>query len=302
VLGAMLVAVCLFAGGYVVLFGMPGKRTEEAPAASFQRVAPPGAAFGRIRGRCRIARPVVPWRVFAPRCKDAPGQRATILTESVVASEDGGLGGCVVSLVRPAPTPEDLAAGPESTFTLRVTKDGFAPHVAATRVRTQLVLASTFDCDACPHGFHDTLAKTRFNVALGPHAVLADLESAFLEPPGLYLFRDDCHAESNAYLHVFAHPWFDVTSGEDEARRRAGEFVLADVPPGDLEVVAWHESMTRNEVLVDRQVATYDYAPAWTGRKKVHVGAGETVAVDFVVPVPDEIPPPPAVHDPHRAR
>lgn len=286
------VAVCVFAVGYVLLFGLPGGSGSRSPAGiSFERVAPP-VLLGRIRGRCTLERPVLRWEVPAPRCGGGAG---TMRTESVVTSKDGGLGGCVVHLVGViAP-----AAQPESALRIEATLSGFSPHVAAARVPVQVEIANVTTCDFNVHGYRDTLAETQFNFSSAPGSKNDDSEGAFLAKPGTYLLHDDIHPGCAAYLHLFDHPFFAVTSAEAQGSLLAGEYVLKDVPPGDHEVAAWHEPMTRRESRLDGQIASYSYPPAWTSPPtKVHVAVGETAVLDFVVPVPPEIPAPPAVHDP----
>lgn len=291
----LFLSLCLFAGGYVLLFGVPGGSSSGAPVGipAFQRVDPPAPAFGWIRGRCRLERPVVRWNVPGTRCAGAP---ATLPTESVVVSEDKALGGCVVAL---AQAPAAPAPGKESEFVLTAGLSGYGPHVGAARAPVQVAAVNRTACDFCVHGYEG--AVTRFNFALAPGMGRDDLESAFLDHAAVVAIRDDCRPGAGAWLHVFEHPWFDVTSAEARQGRPPGEFLLADVPPGVCEVVAWHEPMTRREVLDHGHVVAYEYPSPWTSPPtQVQVVAGEAAVVDFVVPVPGDIPAPPAVHDPHR--
>jgi plastocyanin len=71
------------------------------------------------------------------------------------------------------------------------------------------------------------------------------------------------HTDMSAVILVLDNPFF-VTPGED------GRFSLADVPPGDYTVVAWHERIK-------------------AVRQKIRVTAGEATMVNFNIPLP---PPP----------
>lgn len=298
-LGVVLVGLSLLGVGYFALCGLPGssKPGTGGSGLSFQRVEPPHPTFGRIRGRCRLERPVARWEVPGTKCQGGP---VTMLTESVVASEDGGLGGCIVALANP---PKAAPPAKDAQFTLRTEASGYSPHVGAARAPVQLVAVNSTACDFCVHGYENVLAVTRFNFALAPRTRRDDLESAYLDHAAVVLLRDDCHATAGAWLHVFEHPWFDVTTAEPHGNRAPGEFLLVAVPPGDHEVVAWHEPMTRTELRADGKVTGYAYPAPWTSPPaKVHVTGGDVTTVDFVVPVPDDIPAPPALHDPHRAR
>jgi hypothetical protein len=90
------------------------------------------------------------------------------------------------------------------------------------------------------------------------------------------------HVWMNANLLVVKHPYYAVT---DEH----GEFKLTDVPPGEYEIVAWHEGwqiLSEAKVLdVGAQVEVkrpiYSTPVTWT--KKVTVKGGEPVVVDFAI-------------------
>jgi hypothetical protein len=90
------------------------------------------------------------------------------------------------------------------------------------------------------------------------------------------------HVWMNANLLVVKHPYYAVT---DEH----GEFKLTDVPPGEYEIVAWHEGwqiLSEAKVLdVGAQVEVkrpiYSTPVTWT--KKVAVKGGEPVVVDFAI-------------------
>src|ERR1700723_4330386 len=90
------------------------------------------------------------------------------------------------------------------------------------------------------------------------------------------------HVWMNANLLVVKHPYYAVT---DEH----GDFKLTDVPPGEYEIVAWHEGwqiLSEAKVLdVGAQVEVkrpiYSTPEVWT--KKVSVKAGKPIVVDFAI-------------------
>lgn len=90
------------------------------------------------------------------------------------------------------------------------------------------------------------------------------------------------HVWMNANLLVVKHPYYAVTDGH-------GDFKLTDVPPGEYEIVAWHEGwqiLSEARVLdVGAQVEVkrpmYSLPVTWT--KKVEVKANEPVVVDFSI-------------------
>ena len=86
----------------------------------------------------------------------------------------------------------------------------------------------------------------------------------------------------NAEIMVMPHPYYTVT---DEN----GSFELADVPPGQYEIVAWHEgwSVARQEnsfdVLTERRVQRPIFSEPQTWEKKVVVNESGTAVVNFVI-------------------
>jgi hypothetical protein len=90
------------------------------------------------------------------------------------------------------------------------------------------------------------------------------------------------HAWMNAEILVVPHPYYTVT---DES----GRFQLTDVPPGECEIVAWHEGwkVVRQEaafdVLTERRIQRPVFSDPRTWEKKVAVGKSETTVVNFVL-------------------
>jgi hypothetical protein len=90
------------------------------------------------------------------------------------------------------------------------------------------------------------------------------------------------HVWMNANIIVVRHPYYAVTDDR-------GGFMLSDVPPGEYEIVAWHEGwqiVSEAKVLdVGAQVEVrrpiYSTPVSWT--KKINVKPGEPTVVDFTI-------------------
>ncbi|MGH9712164.1 MAG: carboxypeptidase regulatory-like domain-containing protein [Candidatus Acidiferrales bacterium] len=90
------------------------------------------------------------------------------------------------------------------------------------------------------------------------------------------------HVWMNAEVLVVKHPYYAVTDSD-------GAFRLTDVPPGEYEIVAWHEGwkILREETVLD-VAAQVDvrrpiYSAPVTWEKKVVVRPGESAHVDFAI-------------------
>lgn len=57
-----------------------------------------------------------------------------------------------------------------------------------------------------------------------------------LAQPGVLQLACTVHPASRAWVHVFDHPYFAMTTDD-------GSFVIDSVPPGSYELVAWHERL-----------------------------------------------------------
>jgi hypothetical protein len=86
----------------------------------------------------------------------------------------------------------------------------------------------------------------------------------------------------NAEIMVVPHPYYAVT---DES----GRFELTDVPPGQYEIVAWHEGwkVLREEaafdVLSERRIRRPVFSEPKTWEKRVAVDPDETAVINFVL-------------------
>jgi hypothetical protein len=90
------------------------------------------------------------------------------------------------------------------------------------------------------------------------------------------------HTWMNAEMFVVPHPYYAVT---DES----GKFELSDVPPGEYQLVAWHEgwNVIRKEaaydVLTERRVERPMFSPARTWEKNVTVRRNSGAVVNFAM-------------------
>ncbi len=128
----------------------------------------------------------------------------------------------------------------------------FVPHVLAITVGTVVEFPNS---DHIYHNVFSLSKPQRFD--LGRYAAGKSKWVRF-DRPGVVRVFCDIHSHMNAFILVFSHRYFDVTSTD-------GRFSLAGVPPGTYTVVAWYEGETRAE-------------------RPVTVPAGGVVDLAFVVP------------------
>ncbi len=152
----------------------------------------------------------------------------------------------------------------------------YEPHILMVPADGPLQMRSS---DATLHTVHMDGAAT-YNLPFPfPNQVI----SRDMHTPGLVNLKcNGGHVWMNAEMFVVPHPYYAVT---DES----GKFELSDVPPGDYEIVAWHEgwAVARQEasfdVLTERRVERPVFSPARTWEKKVNVGPKGIITVDFII-------------------
>lgn len=157
-----------------------------------------------------------------------PGARP-IYDDSIIVDPDGGLRNVVV-YVADAPAVEPAPAGPAAV--LDQANCQYAPHVLAVRVGRPVTVRSS---DPTLHNVHSRTGLNRsFNLAFRTSGEERTMTFAKPEAGPPVEVRCDVHQWMRAYVAVFDHPFFAVSSD-------GGRFGLAGLPAGTYTLVAWHE-------------------------------------------------------------
>jgi plastocyanin len=182
-------------------------------------------ATGTIRGRVEVAR-----RVEAPARRpgvaelgesDMPDMPSTGKDEtdsrSVVYLESAPLG----AFEQPVRT----------TAIMNQRNETFVPHVLAIMTGTTVEFPNT---DRIYHNVFSLSKTTRFD--LGRYAA-GHSKSVRFDTPGIVRVFCEIHSHMNAFILVFSHPFFAVTTAD-------GRYRIEHVPPGTYNVIAWNEGVT----------------------------------------------------------
>ncbi len=257
------------------------------PAAAGYRVREGGVPDGgTIRGRVRFDRappgyaPGAPaWTV--PVSKDQQNCGHTEHPTERVVFDAGQLtvANCVVYLVgieEGKEWPEALRAK-DRTALLDQKQCQYAPHVMALRTRTQLQIRNS---DRAEHNIKALLGgSTVFNLLQSAGGFIADSGDTYLKRTGVYALNCDVHPWMSGYVHVFDHPYFAVT-GLD------GTFEFTEVPPGQWQIVCWHEGMQETPQVTGTAITGYSYGQDLVEARPVQVAPGASQEVEFVLPAP----------------
>jgi plastocyanin len=108
----------------------------------------------------------------------------------------------------------------------------YKPHVMGIMVGQPYKILNS---DGLAHNVH-TLPKVNptFNKSMPP--TLKETTTKFDKPEPVFQIKCDVHPWMAAYIGVFNHPFFSVTSTD-------GKFTISGLPPGTYEITAWHERL-----------------------------------------------------------
>lgn len=203
-----------------------------------------------------------------------PDSHKTRDLERLIIGPQGGVANTVV-FIKNISSGKAFDLPPERRF-LNQRFCRYEPHILLVPQRAALQMKSS---DATLHTIHMDGAAT-FNL---PFPFVDQTVSRDMNTPGLVNLKcNGGHVWMNAEMFVAPHPYYAVT---DET----GAFQLTDVPPGEYEIVAWHEGwqvlgrQAAFDVLTEKKVERPIFSEPRTWEKTASVGDSGTAIVNFVI-------------------
>lgn len=202
-----------------------------------------------------------------------PESHKSVNLERLIVGPNGGVANAVVFL-------KNISSGkaslPEARRSLDQKHCRYEPHILLVPQAGTLSMKSS---DPVLHTVHMTGAAT-FNVPFPfPDRVI----TRDMNTPGVVNLRcNGGHVWMNAEMMVVPHPYYAVTD-------QAGRFELDDVPPGDYEIVAWHEGWrvlgreTALDVFSQKTIQRAIFSEPRTWEQNVTVHPSDTALVKFVI-------------------
>ena len=190
--------------------------------------AAPASVLGIIRGHVDVRRPA-PQLERRPSVSElgTPPARGQDIVRSVVYLES-------------APSPAFADAEPQRA-TLDQRNETFVPHVLAITVGT------TVDFPNSDNTYHNVFSISKARPFDLGHYAAGHSKSVRFDRPGIVRVFCEIHSHMSAFILVFSHQYFSVTSTD-------GRYQIGRVPPGRYTLNAWNEG----EVRESRQVAISD--------------------------------------------
>jgi plastocyanin len=167
-----------------------------------------------------------------PDCKGL--HTAPVLSEEVIVNANGTLANVFVYVKAGLEGKTfEMPSGPAN-----LDQKGcvYRPHVFGVRAGQVLSVSNS---DPTTHNIHPMPRTNReWNTSQPPKG--ANIERTFPRPEVMIPVKCNVHPWMKSYVGVLDHPYFAVT-GED------GSFTIANLPPGDYSIEAWHEKYPAQE-------------------------------------------------------
>ncbi len=188
-----------------------------------------------------------------PAC--AKKHTAPVPNEMLVLGSGNTMGNIMVWVSKGLPAGKTWPV-PKTPVTLDQVGCQYKPHVMGIMVGQAYKILNS---DGIMHNIH-TLPKVNptFNQAFP--ATRKEATTTFNKEEAVFHIKCDVHPWMSAYLGVFTHPFFSVTSTD-------GKFTISGLDPGTYEITAWHEKLG-------------------TQTASITVGANETKTQSFKFAVP----------------
>jgi plastocyanin len=175
--------------------------------------------------------------------------------EALVLGSGNTMGNIMVFVSKGLPAGKTYPA-PKTPVVLDQKGCQYHPHVMGIMVGQPYRILNS---DGILHNIH-TLPKINPSFNKGMTATVKETTTDFKQPEAMFNIKCDVHPWMSAFMGVFTHPFFSVTSTD-------GKFTISGLDPGTYEITAWHERLG-------------------TQTASVTVGANETKSQNFKFALP----------------
>jgi plastocyanin len=154
-----------------------------------------------------------------------------VANEMLVLGGGNTMGNIMVWVSKGLPAGKTWPA-PKTPVTLDQKGCVYLPHVMGLMVGQSYRILNS---DGILHNIH-TLPKINPAFNRGQPATVKEMTTSFPKPEAMLQVKCDVHPWMTAYIGVFTHPFFSVTSTD-------GKFTISGLDAGTYELTAWHERL-----------------------------------------------------------
>ncbi len=154
-----------------------------------------------------------------------------VANEMLVLGNGNTMGNIIVYVSKGLPAGKTYPA-PQTPVVLDQNGCQYKPHVMGIMAGQPYKILNS---DGLAHNVH-TLPKANptFNKSMPP--ALKEATTKFDKPEPIFQVKCDIHPWMSAWVGVFTHPFYSVTSTD-------GKFTISGLDPGTYEITAWHERL-----------------------------------------------------------
>jgi plastocyanin len=164
-----------------------------------------------------------------PAC--AKKHSAPVASEALVLGSGNTMGNIIVWVSKGLPAGKTYPA-PKTPVVLDQKGCQYVPHAQGIMVGQPYKILNS---DGILHNVHSLPKVNRqFNKPMPPS--LKETSTTFEKPEPVFQIKCDVHPWMTAYVGVFTHPFYSVTSTD-------GKFTLSGLDAGTYEITAWHERL-----------------------------------------------------------
>jgi len=121
---------------------------------------------------------------------------------------------------------------PKTPVTLDQNGCIYVPHAMGIMIGQAYRILNS---DGILHNIH-TLPKVNPSFNRGQPATVKEMTTTFPKPEAIFQVKCDVHPWMSAYIGVYTHPFFSVTSTD-------GKYTISGLDAGTYEITAWHEKL-----------------------------------------------------------
>ena len=165
-----------------------------------------------------------------PACAKLHGGKP-VPAEMLVLGGGSTMGNVIVWVSKGLPAGKTWPA-PKTPVTLDQRGCLYVPHAMGIMIGQAYRILNS---DGILHNIH-TLPKINPSFNRAMPATLKETSTTFAKPEAIFNIKCDVHPWMSAYIGVFTHPFFSVTSAD-------GKFTIPGLDAGTYEISAWHERL-----------------------------------------------------------